>query len=610
MRRSRIQLGICFLASALLNAASCQSPVSLVLDRAGESRAQEQVPLRIGTPDRSIDVLPSKQSHESYLNEQASPLERDAFFIFNAVHHLLRQWGNTIAPNGFSFTKGTIPTGTNLYHARGNPNAPPSPEWLAFDPEMSYAIMSMRCTTFLQTYRVIRPLNILYIDGNSASLTSIGTLDSQDILMYGYVKRRTGMFDEFERARNLCTWGATRGIDGFVRQNSGFELIKCSFGDGLTLVKNLNVTGWAEKFRAPGSTPRGCMETWPPDEPKAGFVEISGFNNIHQAQSIDSAGPPSEPDAGDERPPPPDFPKDGPPRGPRFPGRGGSGPRGPPFGSSSPFSNQINFEWARAATTVYNGPGEFRVKLDTGSFVTAYGREGLGDSVLSPNVTKHRLVDMTQEAVTELIREIDGFWITNQDSMAISGINWRDITDQIVIRYGDRLPELFSSLFAASLPRSIADANATLSNFEKARMVLSVLLVPHQDLGLALSGGSTTEEHLQDCADFWVPNIEIDLDNEEPLYPSEKKISRALRTVQARICETLISVHEELSRVATSTLELHQASIDDIRIAAGISRDRVSALMSKLQWSGWQSCDRKCGHDEICLITLWPISGT
>lgn len=58
----------------------------------------------------------------------------------------------------------------------------------------------------MRTYRAARPLNILYIDGNSASLTGTGTLDSQDILMYGYVKPRKSFFDEFERADNLCTY--------------------------------------------------------------------------------------------------------------------------------------------------------------------------------------------------------------------------------------------------------------------------------------------------------------------------------------------------------------------------------------------------------------------
>ena len=69
---------------------------------------------------------------------------------------------------------------------------------------MSYAIMAHRCNTFLRTYRATRPLNILYIDGNSASLTSTGTIDSQDLLIYGYVKRRATFFDDYERAANLC----------------------------------------------------------------------------------------------------------------------------------------------------------------------------------------------------------------------------------------------------------------------------------------------------------------------------------------------------------------------------------------------------------------------
>lgn len=45
-------------------------------------------------------------------------VERDAFFIFNSVHHLVRQWGTVFTPNGFSCTQGTIPFGTNLFHGR------------------------------------------------------------------------------------------------------------------------------------------------------------------------------------------------------------------------------------------------------------------------------------------------------------------------------------------------------------------------------------------------------------------------------------------------------------------------------------------------------------
>lgn len=72
----------------------------------GGSSAKDQVALSLSTATTT-----------AISNDDA--LERDAFHIFNSVHHLLRQWGNTLSPNGFSFTRGTIPIGTNLYHARG-----------------------------------------------------------------------------------------------------------------------------------------------------------------------------------------------------------------------------------------------------------------------------------------------------------------------------------------------------------------------------------------------------------------------------------------------------------------------------------------------------------
>lgn len=63
------------------------------------------------------DDLAFHKAHGITPNDEA--FERDVFYIFNAVHHSLRQMGNTFSPNGFSFTRGWIPPGTNLFHARG-----------------------------------------------------------------------------------------------------------------------------------------------------------------------------------------------------------------------------------------------------------------------------------------------------------------------------------------------------------------------------------------------------------------------------------------------------------------------------------------------------------
>lgn len=65
-------------------------------------------------------ILKPKTSSDVVVHDfQRREVDRDAYHIFNSVHNLLRQWGNTIHPNGFSFVRGTIPVGTNLYHARG-----------------------------------------------------------------------------------------------------------------------------------------------------------------------------------------------------------------------------------------------------------------------------------------------------------------------------------------------------------------------------------------------------------------------------------------------------------------------------------------------------------
>lgn len=68
-------------------------------------------------------------------------------FIFNDLASLLQQLPNSIRPSGHVICPTIIRVHTPLYHARTGSVAPPSPEWLAFEPEMSYAIseQDVRC---------------------------------------------------------------------------------------------------------------------------------------------------------------------------------------------------------------------------------------------------------------------------------------------------------------------------------------------------------------------------------------------------------------------------------------------------------------------------------
>ena len=131
---------------------------------------------------------------------------------------------HTIAPTNISFlghsiVPGTIPIGTLLYHGTLKNEIPRSPEWTAIDPEHSYVFC--RATPedsgcWHLTLVVTRPLRVLYFDGSSAVTFHGGAMDSQDVLMWGEAKPEW-IFEEVKRLHDLCEWGRSYGIDGFVR---------------------------------------------------------------------------------------------------------------------------------------------------------------------------------------------------------------------------------------------------------------------------------------------------------------------------------------------------------------------------------------------------------
>lgn len=117
---------------------------------------------------------------------------------------------------------------------------------------------------YLHTYETTRPLKFLYVDGMGGGKTSMGTLDSQDYLLRGKApandttdpwekgerkepppprKRKGpgggGPMDEQERAKDLCAMCKEWGLQGVVRMEAGFEIIKCDFSDGLEEVQVL-----------------------------------------------------------------------------------------------------------------------------------------------------------------------------------------------------------------------------------------------------------------------------------------------------------------------------------------------------------------------------------
>ena len=180
-------------------------------------------------------------------------------YIFAGVRDLLQQWPNTFSPNGHSIVPCTVPPFTSLYHARMDNLAPSSPEWLAFDAELSYGVMGSSRNSHLMTYQTTREIQCLYFDGMSAVLVGEGRIDSQMVFAFGNVTGpgKAGghpengiLFGDLERAAALCDWIRTRalggpgwGIEGIVRMAAGFELIWCDFSSpSLKLISYLDVT--------------------------------------------------------------------------------------------------------------------------------------------------------------------------------------------------------------------------------------------------------------------------------------------------------------------------------------------------------------------------------
>lgn len=501
---------------------------------------------------------------------------KDSFVIFNEVNGLLRQWGNALRPNGFSVTLASVPPNTLLYHARTDPDEPSSPEWFAFDAEMSYGIYGGRKNTsvFLRTYRTTATLGpLLYFNGLSAALTFSGTLDSQDLLVPPLnTSNNNTPFEDYARAERLCAWASTRHIAGFVRTNAGFELLWCDMqSHGLKLVRNVDVTRWADEMDdhsdRTGSDKDG---------------ERGGGPGRHR-------GPP--PDGLDRRP---------------FPGHPEPGGR-PPGKGFNMFAQYASWEWLRAASHTYDGLGESRVQLHPGWHVTARGIVGSSNSESGPTSRMASLSNGTiaiwREEVDEMLR------MGLEERRENSRVDWRALTDLIVARYGDRLPQL-KELLNLAHQSSILEThdvfvdhgytsftNAS-THLQHAYRLISSLVLPFFD------HETSKEERVETCTNSITPDLTVPNGEMDVTTSYERKLWAAITHVHRSICSVLIDTHSELI-----ALRPHQPLLAPRAAGLEASVLRVEQLISQLDWSVWVRCPEVCAWGQVCYIPIWPLVG-
>lgn len=81
-------------------------------------------------------------------------------------------------------------------------------------------------------YSTSRARNIIYFSRQAATLSALGTLDSQTAVLQGHVPvypKYDLVYDEDQRTLDLCELVADLGIDGVVRMDAGFEVLICEY---------------------------------------------------------------------------------------------------------------------------------------------------------------------------------------------------------------------------------------------------------------------------------------------------------------------------------------------------------------------------------------------
>ncbi|KAK8153775.1 hypothetical protein IWX90DRAFT_481424 [Phyllosticta citrichinensis] len=527
----------------------------------------------------------AKPLSSSFLNF-SSP----APYIFSSLSGLLSEWSNTFFPQDHAITACVIPAHTQLYHGRHDAYPPPSPEWLAFDVEMSYGIMGNLKDSRMLTYRTTRPVKALYFDGDLVARRHL-----QDaVRRRGGPRRPPGggppdygggkpLDDEYWRAEGLCSWmkehglgGKGWGYEGVVRMNAGFEMIWCDFDSpSLKLVSNLNV-----------SAPRIDMkneERWP-GRPVSDDEAISKKHGAEQIALLGHGGQTNAQEGEKE------------------------GRHGPDMTDySEPFRYASLWMWFTAGvrhygrTAVGPGRGEARVRVDTYPELQSQATSRVKSDRKSLNISLSGHWQASEDekeratALEELMRRTRFHRISNvskqdgalmrtsveqrlravlgNETTSCSGIDWRLTAQEVVTFYTWNLENLLRLLKSFSLESDRAQAA----------------------LKRCRTQYSTQSSQLNE---------------------GEQLLSRSVKETLDGLCQTVFKVglgieYEWLWHLNKAPEDMDSyPSLDHSMLAKkSLWRRDVEELMAWLGWvEQWTTCKEPCASDELCYVPMWPVN--
>ncbi|KAJ6577751.1 hypothetical protein B0H19DRAFT_1121283 [Mycena capillaripes] len=475
--------------------------------------------------------------------------------IFEGVNSLLQHWPNTRYRNGHNIVPGILPVGTLLYHGRADANMPTVPEWTATDPEHSYhfcgeSVFSMPSNAsgcWHLTIMATRALKVLYLDGSSAANTKDGSLDAQDLLLWGKVDPERWL-DERERINGMCAWGKKFGIDGYLRMEMDFEVMLCDFQDGVELVSADFLAAWRSRHITP--------PLWQPR------------SATHPATANrDSSLEPEN-------------------------------------GTMPLVAQLLRFEMIRAGSWHNHYPGETRAVLDLTRLVSFYDT-ALAPSLLAHRAGKkrwdHRLQNISASdlaAVTARLKSV----LATENAEPGSGIDWRTLFRVVVDRYADRL-ELLDYLL-----NSTTAANAH-ERAKTVQIQLRVMLTPYilfSARPVADDSDAWAAPVWRACATRHTAHIHASASGR--LTKSERLLLGALDETNREICRAVVRMWAAGIRAGLDALLPPPGENALVPISSVVRgwQTETQALMAWLDWSVWVKCRPACGFEETCYLPTWP----
>ncbi|EMD40586.1 hypothetical protein CERSUDRAFT_121303 [Gelatoporia subvermispora B] len=491
---------------------------------------------------------------------EASEIDNStAPYVFNTLASLMRQWPNTYHPNGHTIIPGVLEPFTLLYHARKDKLiVPPSPEWFAFDSEMSYGIMAgMGGQTFMFTYQTNRPAKIIYFDGMSAALSMSGWLDSQEVFLRGKGKNNGEdytPFDEYGRAANLCRWGLEYGIEGYIRMNAGFELMWCNFSSpSIQLVSYLNIT--------PPGTPPGApiLELPPVGRPRTGTYRLPR-----------QLSPPS------------------------------------------PLAYVADGDWLRAAAhrSVVPQP---QVQLDYSAFVSFYHPrlQSLVSARQGQTMRQHRIwPNISDSDAKSVVQEVRSVLLRSDSANFGFRLDWGDMATMIIDKWADRILQLHVFLDnATSVLEAGGNVNLTETLLAIRRLTYSPLNIYIDTTAVSSypsKSPNMTLKHYWDSSSYhrcvFSATVLLLSNPTIPQTPQETLLRASVEAVQSRICL-------EYGAIFTESMDTKNAPDQPaLMVLLYKWRTRLNNLMGWLDWPDWLRCDDLCPSDSVCVMPLWPLN--